>query len=73
MTPTKKQLIFISAITVYMFLWILVNTNFLTDDLSNRQYLIFGFLSLLGFVNLIVAVAFYKVKETEVGFRAVNK
>lgn len=64
--PTKKQLIFVTAITVYQFVRIMVNTNFLTADLSNRQYLILGALTLLGFVNLILAVVFYKAKQKAV-------
>jgi hypothetical protein len=60
---TKKQLIFVSAITVYQFVRIMVDTNFLTADLSNRQYLIFGVLTLFGFVNLILAVVFYQAKK----------
>lgn len=60
---TKKQLIFIAAITVYQFVRIMVDTNFLTTDLSNRQYLIFGVLTLFVFVNLILALVFYKAKK----------
>jgi hypothetical protein len=61
-TPTKKQVIVICSITLFLFLRTLIATNFLTDDgFSNRQYLIFGALTFAGLAISITSIIVYRV------------
>lgn len=62
-TPTKNQVIWILLITMYCFLRMLVSTDFLSKDLSNRQYLIYGILTVLGFGNAFAAILLYLNKS----------
>jgi hypothetical protein len=66
--PTKKQVIFICSITAFLFLRLLVTSDFLTNDkFSNRQYLIFGILMALAFALSAAAILLYHTKQTSKG------
>jgi hypothetical protein len=63
--PTKKQVIIICSITAFLFLRLLVTSDFLTNEkFSNRQYLIFGILMALGSALSSAAVLLYQVQKT---------
>jgi hypothetical protein len=63
-SPTKNQVIWICLITMFCFLRVLISTDFLTNEnLTNRQYLIYGILTLLGFGNVIAAILFYHLRK----------
>lgn len=64
-TPTKNQVLLICAVTVFLFFRLLVTTDFLIDEkFSNRQYLIFGAIMLLGFVISAIAIILYRAKKS---------
>lgn len=64
--PTKNQVIIICSITTYLFLRLLVATDFLTNEkFSNRQYLIFGIIMTLGFAISSVAFIRYRTNKTD--------
>lgn len=66
--PTKKQVIIICSITAFLFLRLLVTSEFLSSNkFSNRQYLIFGILMAFGFVLSTAAILLYRAKKTEKG------
>ncbi|MBN8652273.1 MAG: hypothetical protein J0L67_12635 [Cytophagales bacterium] len=63
-TPTKSQLL-ICSLTVFLFLRLLSTTEFLTSEkYSNRQYSIFGILTLAAFAISITAVMLYRAKKS---------
>jgi hypothetical protein len=63
--PIKNQVILICSITTYLFLRLLVATDFLTNEkFSNSQYLIFGILITLGFAISSVAFILYRTNKT---------
>lgn len=62
--PTKKQVLFVCGITVFLFLRIMSTTDLLSSEkYSNRQYLIFGVLMALAFLTSIVAIVLYKTRR----------
>jgi cytochrome bd-type quinol oxidase subunit 1 len=66
--PTKKQVIIICSITAFLFLRVLVTSDFLTNEkFSNRQYLIFGILMALGSALSAAAILLYHAKQTSKG------
>ena len=66
--PTKKQVIIICSLTAFLFLRLLVTSDFLTNEkFSNRQYLIFGILMALAFALSATAILLYRAKKTEKG------
>jgi cytochrome bd-type quinol oxidase subunit 1 len=66
--PTKKQVIIICSITAFLFLRLLVTSDFLTNEkFSNRQYLIFGILMALGSALSAAAILLYHTKQTSKG------
>lgn len=65
-TPTKNQTILTCAVTAFLFLRILVTSDFFTSDTySNRQYLIFGIIILCCTAISAVSVVLYRAGRTQ--------
>lgn len=63
-TPTKNQVIIICSLTGFLFLRLLVNSDFLTSDrYTNKQYLIFGLLTIAGFAISMTSILLYRIKS----------
>ncbi len=61
--PTKNQVILICSLMTFLFLRLLVISDFLTSDrFSNRQYLIFGILMMTGLAISVVSIVIYRAK-----------
>jgi|LakMenEpi03Aug12_release.lakeMendotaPanAssembly.Ray.scaffolds.fasta_scaffold3144375_1 hypothetical protein len=64
--PTKNQAILICSLMTFLFLRLLVITDFLTSDkFSNRQYLIYGVLMATGFAISIASIVIYRAKTID--------
>lgn len=62
--PNKKQVILIVSVAVFLFARVLINTDFLTnEEFSNRQYLIFGAITLGLFLTSVAAIILYYAKK----------
>jgi cytochrome bd-type quinol oxidase subunit 1 len=68
LSETKKQVILICSITAFLFLRVLVTSDFLSNDkFSNRQYLIFGILIAFGSALSAAAILLYRAKKINKG------
>lgn len=64
--PTKKQVILICGITVFLLLRLISTTDFLSsEEFSNRQYLIFGVITALAVFVSATAIAFYRTRRAD--------
>ncbi len=65
-TPTKKQVILISGITVLLLLQLMSTTDFLSsEEFSNRQYLIFGVITALAVFVSATAIALCRTRRAD--------
>lgn len=65
-TPTKKQIIQICGITVFLLLRLMSTTDFLSsEEFSNRQYLTFGVITELVVIVSVAAIALYSKRKAD--------
>ena len=64
-TPSKSQVILICSVTVFFFIRFMVTTDFLTSEAySNRQYSIFGMLTLAALALSFTAIVLYRTRKS---------